>query len=136
MGRNSAGAARGFSLVELLMVVSILGILSTISVPILMSARVRAVDAKALASLRAVSSAEYAFYANNGHFGSLADLASPPLHGMRYLDDRFTTGDLGNNIHCSLSANGQHFFAQCYADPRPPYHTYTADDTGLITETN
>jgi prepilin-type N-terminal cleavage/methylation domain-containing protein len=134
MVRGNCGASRGFSLIELLIVISILGIISTIATPILLSARVRAVDAKAESSLRSVVSAEFAFYAANGYFGSLAELADPPNHGIRFLDERFTSGDLGNNIRCSLFANGQHFQAQCFADPQPPYHTYVADDTGLIQE--
>ena len=135
MRRRTQVRQFGFSLIELLMVIAILGIISTIATPVLLQTRAKAVDAKALESLRAVCSAEFAYYAANGSFGSLAQLADPPANGIKYLDARFLTGDLGNSIHASLTANGQHFFAQCFATPQPPYHTYTADDSGLITET-
>jgi prepilin-type N-terminal cleavage/methylation domain-containing protein len=126
----------GFSLVELLIVIAILGIISTIAIPILLSARTRAVDAKAISSLRAVVSAEYAYYTGHGEFGSLAQLATPVGGQPPFLDSRFTSGDLGNEIHCFLVANGQHFRAQCYAfNGAAPYHVYTGDDTGLIVET-
>ncbi len=72
--------ARGFSLVELLIVVAIIGVLSAIAAPSLLRARMTGNEASAIGSLRAVNSAEtvYSVAAAKGSFAiSLAALATP-----------------------------------------------------------
>lgn len=70
----------GFSLIELLVVIAIIAIVASIALPGLMRARLAANETSAIASLRAIGSAQVTFASTcgGGFAGSLEDLGRPP----------------------------------------------------------
>tara|TARA_B100000029_G_scaffold433334_1_gene446113 strand:+ start:41 stop:598 length:558 start_codon:yes stop_codon:yes gene_type:complete len=74
----------GFSLIELLGAVGLIGVISAIALPGLLRARMSGNEASAIASLRAISSAQSAFAASCGagfYAPTLTLLGTPPVDG-------------------------------------------------------
>ena len=100
--RRIGSDPRGVSLIEVLIAVAVVGVLASIAVPALLSARRHANQTSAVASLRAIAAAEHVFATacGGGYFASgLSQLADPPAAG----GDAFLAPDLAASDRVSKS---------------------------------
>lgn len=73
---------KGFSLIELLIVVAIILIIAAIAIPNLLSSRMAANEASAVGSIQAIKSAEYAYFSTYPSVGYSSSIAA--LGGTSY----------------------------------------------------
>jgi type IV pilus assembly protein PilA len=102
---------RGFSLIELLVVVAVVLILAAVAIPNLIRARRAANEASAVASLRAISSGQMAYRHTQGVYATLAGLGAE---------------NVIDNVLASGSKSGYTFDSDAGADPAMEF-TATAE---------
>ena len=78
----NSNSQKGFSLVELMLVVVILGVLSTVAVPYLVKAVHRAEESNAFATMRTISSAEVNYLSERGRFARLPELNTAQANSL------------------------------------------------------
>ena len=90
---------KGFSLLELLIVVAIILIIATIAIPSLMRSRQAAQESSAVAQIRTINTAEVTYLsANAGSYGSIEMLITQGL-----IDSRFAGSVSGYNFAVQAS---------------------------------
>src|SRR5580765_1824922 len=108
-GEKRMKSNRGFSLLELLIVVAIILIIATIAIPSLLRSRQSAQESAAVAQIRTINTAEVTYLSSNqGSFGTIPQLVTQGL-----LDSRFLGSVSGYNF--TVVASGPNYTAN--ADP-------------------
>jgi prepilin-type N-terminal cleavage/methylation domain-containing protein len=92
-------ADKGFSLLELLIVVAIILIIATIAIPSLLRSRQAANESSAVAELRTINTAQITYLSSaSGNYGNISQLVSAGL-----LDSRFNGTLSGYNFNITTS---------------------------------
>ncbi|HWT01668.1 MAG TPA: prepilin-type N-terminal cleavage/methylation domain-containing protein [Pyrinomonadaceae bacterium] len=128
--RKSTPSQKGFSLIELLIVVAIIGVIAAIAVPYLEQARQATKSASAVTSLRTINSAQASYRSTNGRYGTLAELGTAKL----IADQSLVSGEKSGytfDIPTSTALNYE-AVADPVLDPSNAYQHYYIDATAII----
>lgn len=101
---------RGFTLVELMIVVAIIGILAAIAIPNFIKFQAKGKQSEVNANLKAIFSAQKANFPHlNGYWSDIAGIGFAPERGNRYRYDLGTTAGVvaGGTIGACAAANLQ-----------------------------
>jgi len=117
---------RGFSLLELLIVVAIILIIATIAIPSLLRSRQAANESSAVANLRNLNSAQVTYSSTAGFYGTLNQLIAEGLIDSRYTSPEFSGFRYSLGVYSS--AQGYTAVATAVSTNSSRYDYYSTPD--------
>jgi len=129
---------RGFTLVEIMIVVAIIALLAAIAIPNLLSARRTANEAAAKATVRSLSTAAETYAtSNSGAYPAAVGSVGPPCSGLSCFissaADYCDKDVQGYHFACTLASGSYNFVATPTTVGTTGSVTYTASTGGVIT---
>ena len=120
---------KGFTLIELMIVVVIIGILAALAIPRFMQATVKSKQSEAKGILKQIYTMERTYRQENGVYLACANNAAFNAIGVEIPAGAIYAYDV------ALAGNGFTATAQCDLDDDATVDTWTIDDAGTLTNT-
>lgn len=122
----------GLTMIELMIVVTIIAIIAAVAIPLMSRNRIAANEASAVAGLRAIAHAEMTFHHSHGEYADFEDLsnATPP-----YLSDSNVASGLKDGYEfdvLSATSSGFEALASPIAFGKTGNKTFYIDESGIV----